>query len=44
MKHAEIIKQIIMEGRDTLNEAQARQLLEDFGIPVVDAQIFASID
>lgn len=44
MKYTEIIEKTVMEGRTALTEAQAKQVLKDFGIPVVEEQVFQSID
>ena len=44
MKHMEIIEKAIIEGKTALTEAQAKQVLKEFGIPVVEEQTFESVD
>lgn len=44
MKHMEIIEKAIIEGKTALTEAQAKQVLKEFGIPVVEERTFENVD
>lgn len=44
MKTREIIQQARKEGRNTLTEAEAKVVLKDYGIPVVEEKVVRTID
>jgi len=44
MKAAELIERVKSEGRTTLNEAEAKQLLRCYGVPVVEETVVETLD
>jgi acyl-CoA synthetase (NDP forming) len=44
MKDSEVIAKAKVQGRDTLTEAEAKEFLKEYGIPVVEEKIFNTIE
>lgn len=44
MKESEVIAKVKAQGRDTLTEAEAKEFLKEYGIPVVEEKIFKTME